>query len=304
MARTDVTEVIERVRRQLNSTVRLEINTLGSTLTTSTNPVTLTYDLTNNVRAGALLAVGTELMRVISVDTLAKECTVLRGYMDSSPEAHASGAEVQINPRYNRFDIFDAILSEIDSWSPDLFTVEDYTATVTGGTTQGIELPSTYQDALGVVSVRRNYTEDSSTVWPEMQFDLHRGRSASLTPNEGTGLFVRITENTGYAKRDGNVAIRIAMPYTSENITEDSDLADTNVTRGLLEVIELGVKARLIADDESGRSGRGIQDEPRRADEVQAGAALSLAQTFLQRYERRRNIEVRRLRTITPYTAW
>lgn len=301
MARTDVTQVIERVRRQLNSTVRLEVNVLGSSLTTTTNPVTLSYDLPNSLRAGAVLAVGTELMRVISVDTGAKEATVIRGYMDSDPEAHASGDEVQINPRFTRFDIFDAMLSEIDSWSPDIFTISDYATTLSGGVTQGIELPSSMIDALGVIDVRRNYTEDDSSVWPAMGFTLHRGRSASLTPTEGSGLFVRLTDNLGYAKADGNVTIRVAMPYTSESITEATDLDDILVTRGLLEVIELGIKARLMADDEVGRSARGHQDEPRRAEEVQGGQALTLGQTFLQRYEKRRAQEVRRLRTIYPF---
>ena len=303
MARTDVTQVIERIRRQLNSTVRLEVSTLGSSLTTTTNPVTLTYDLPNSLRPGAILAVGTELMRVISVDTGAKEATVLRCYMDTDPEAHASGDEVQINPRFTRFDIFDGIIQEIDSWEPDIFTVSDWTTTVTD-TTQGVEVPAAYANAMGVVSVNRNYTEDSSTVWPHMGFTLYRGRSASLTPTEGTGMFIRFTDNTGYARAAGNVVVRMAMPYDSSAVTEDSDLDTILVTRGLLEVIELGVKARLLADDEVGRSARGPQDEPRRAEEVQGGQALTLGQTFLQRYDRRRAQEVRRLRTIHPFQQW
>ena len=303
MARTDVTQVIERIRRQLESTVRLEITTLGSSLTTSTNPITLTYDLPNSLRAGAVLAVGTELMRVISTDPGAKEATVLRGYMDTDPEAHDSGDEVQINPRFTRFDIFDAIISEIDSWSPDIFTTQDWTTTVTDET-QGVEVPAAYSEALGVISVNRNYTEDASTVWPHMGFTLYRGRSASLTPTEGTGMFIRFTDNLGYAKRAGSIAVRMALPIDASTVTEATDLASLFVTPGLLEVIELGVKYRLIADDETGRSARGPQDEPRRAEEVQGGQALSLAQTFLQRYEKRRAQEVRRLRTIYPFQQW
>lgn len=304
MARTEVTQVIERIRRQLNSTVRLEVSTLGSSLTTTTNPVTLTYDLPNSLRPGAILAVGTEIMRVISVDTGAKEATVIRGYMDTDPEAHAAGDEVQINPRFTRFDIFDAVISEMDSWSPDLFTVSDWTTTVSSGVTQGIEVPTAYADALGVIEVRRNYTEDDSAVWPEMHFALHRGRSASLTPTEGTGMFIRFTDNLGYVKADGNVAVRMAVPYDTSTITEATDLAALGVTGGQLEIIELGVKSRLVADEETPRSGRGTQDEPRRAEEVQGGQALSLAQTFLQRYDKRRAQEVRRLRTLYPFKSW
>ena len=83
-----------------------------------------------------------------------------------------------------------------------------------------------------------------------------------------------------------------------------TDLADINISRPMLELIELGVKARLMMDDEIGHSARNAQDEPRRNQDVQPGEALNVAQMMLQRYERRRNIEVRRLRTSYPFQAW
>ena len=305
MARTTVENTIERIRRQLNSTVRLEINTLGATLTTSTNPVTLNYDLSNSVRSGSVLSVGRELMRVISVNTSSKECTVIRGWQDSDAEAHDSGDEVLINPRFTRTDIYDAIIQEIDSWEPDLFKVVDDPETV-AVEAQGFEIASAYSNALGVIEVRRNWTEENSVVWPTMPFTLHRGRSASLTPTEGSGLFIRFTGNIGYTPAAGTVIARLAVPYDSSDITsEASDLvADVGMDAPLLELVEMGVKARLISDDETGRSARNAQDEPRRNEEVPVGAAMNAAQMALQRYERRRNQEVIRLRTRYPFRTW
>lgn len=305
MARSTVANTIERIRRQLDSTVRLEVNTLGATLTTSTNPVTLSYDLGRSIRSGSILSVGRELMRVISVDIAAKECTVIRGWQDSDAEAHAIGDEVLINPRWTRLDIYDGIIQEIDSWDPDIFKIEDQAVTVAENA-KGFEVDSDHADAIGVISVRRNWTEDESVVWPDFPFDLHRGRSASLTPTEGTGLFIRFTGSGGRAPAAGTVVARFAVPYVSGDITAESTdlISDVGLTNSLLELVELGVKARLIMDDETPRSARLVQDEPRIAEETPPGAAMSLAQSILQRYERRRNLEIYRLRQLHSYRTW
>lgn len=303
MARTEVSQTIDRIRRQLNSTVRLEVNTLGGSITAGNTTLSFTYDLSNSLRAGAVLSIGTELLRVISVSTTAKTAVVLRGWQDTDPAIHAIGAEVMINPRFNRFDIYDSIIQEIDSWEPDLFTVTDVTWETTDST-QGVEVPLAQADAIGVTYVRRNWDDDdNSPVWPEYSYDLHRGRPTSLTPTGGSGLFIRFTDQLGYAY-NGDVIAGLCIPYDTTTITEATDLVDIGVTSGQLELIELGVKARLMADDEIGRSARNAQDEPRRNQEVPPNAALSVAQQMLQRYERRRSTEVRRLRTKYPFKGW
>lgn len=305
MARTTVENTIERIRRQLNSSIRLEVNTVAATMTTSTDPITFTYDLPNSVRSGAVLSVGRELMRVVSVNRSAKTANVIRGWEDSDAEAHAIGDEILINPRFTRMDIYDAMLQEIDSWQPDLFKATDIAVTFAEDA-QGFEIPSANSNALGLISLRANITEDESTSWPEYAYTLQRGRSANLTPTEGTGLFVRFTANGGRARGAGTAAVRLAVPYVSTDISDEtSDLVtDVGLDLPLLELVELGVKSRLIMDDEYARTGRGIQDEPRRTEETQPGAALSMAQFTLQRYERRRHQEVDRMRQMYPYRAW
>jgi hypothetical protein len=302
MARTDVSETVERIRRQLNSTVRLEINVLGGSINTTDTTLSFSYDIPNSLRTGAVISIGNELMRVVNTSTAANTADVIRGWQDSDAAAHSLGDEVQINPRFSPMDIFDGIIQEIDSWEPDLFYVMDVTFSTTDST-QGVEIPTANLDAIGVTYVRRNWDEDDSAVWPEYSYVLHRGRPGSISPVEASGLFIRFTDQLGYAY-DGDVIAGLAMPYSTETLTMATDLADLNVNRSMLELIEMGVKGRLMADDEIGHSARNAQDEPRRNQDVQPGEALSVAQQMLQRYERRRNIEVRRLRTRYPFQAW
>lgn len=304
MARDNVDTIIERVRRQLASTVRMEINVLGASLNTTDTTVQLAYALAKSVRSGAVLSIGRELLRVISVDELAQECVVLRGWQDSVAEAHDTGTEVLINPRFTRFDIVDALIEEIDSWQPDLFKVTDVEVAVTEDTT-AFELAVEYADAIGVIEVRRNWTHNADTgVWPTIEYRLQRGTAAAWSAASASGLIIRIANAIGRAYA-GSLLVKVAIPYDTTTIDDETDLiADIGIDRPLLELIELGIKYRLMMADEAGRSARNAQDEPRRNEEVQANQALSLGQSYAQRYERRRAQEVMRFRQRYPLRFW
>ena len=310
MARDNVTQIIERVRRSLASTVRMEVNTLGASLSAIETTVQLTYAVSKSLRSGAVLSIGAELLRVVAVDELAKTADVLRGWQDSTAEAHDSGDEVLINPRFTRFDIFDALTEEIDSWNPDLFYVTDVQMTTTDET-QALELASTYADAIGVMTVRRNWTADQQTsVWPEIEFALQRGSAAAWDATTESGLLIRLTPSVGHRGRSGyanagNLLVTMARPFDASAITEATDLiADLGIERSQLELVELGIKYRLLMDDEQGRSARNAQDEPRRNEEVPPGAAQSIGQATMQRYDRRRAQEIGKLRSRYPMRFW
>lgn len=305
MARDTVSTIIERVNRQLAATVRMEINVLGASLNATETTVTFTHPIPNSLRSGAVLSLNGELMRVITADELAQEAVVLRGWQDSTAAAHTAGTEVHINPRFTRFDILDALIEEIDTWAPDLFDVQ-YVEAATTEETNAVELAAAYAGALGVTTVRRNWTDDAeSLVWPTISYTLQRGSTSVWSAASESGLIVRLTNNGVGRARTGSLLIGVAMPYDPSDITEATVLStDKNITSSLLELIELGIKYRLLQDDEIGRSQRGAQDEPRRAEEVPPNTALTIGQVMQQRYERRRNAEVIRFRTLHPMEAW
>jgi hypothetical protein len=305
MARDTVSNVIERVRRSLASTVRMEINVLGASLNDTDTTVQLSYALTKSLRSGAVLSIGSELLRVIEVDDLAKTVEVLRGWQDSSAQTHASGDEVLINPRFTRFDIFDAIVEEIETWAPDIFYVEHDELAVTDES-YSVELPADKADALAVISVHRNWTEDDRAgVWPEMDFTLQRGTVGTWSATTLSGLLIRFTSGGSGRARAGKVLITLARPYDPSALTEDSDLfEDLGLDRSQMELVELGVKYRLMMDDEQGRSARNAQDEPRRNEEVPPNAAASMGQVLMQRYDRRRAQEMTKLRSRYPLRFW
>jgi len=302
MARDTVSTLIDKIRRQLNSTVRLEITTLGASCLAADTTLTLGYDLADSIRAGAVLSIEQETVRVMSVDVSAKEVTVIRGFQDSTAEDHAVGTEVQVNPRFTRFDIFDAIYDEMAGWTPDLWTTDLYETTVVDDQ-EVVELPAAHADALGVIEVRRNWTATDSSSWPQVEYRLQRGTTA-WTAATNSGLLVRFAE--GYGKMQaGSVMMTIARPFDLSTLADDTDLfTDLGVPYSYLELISLGVKMRLMGDDENGRSARNAQDEPRRNEDVPANTALTVAGQLGQRYERKRRNEVMTLRGRYPLRTW
>jgi hypothetical protein len=264
--------------------------------------LTLGYDLPNSVREGAVLSIENETVRVMGVDVAAKEVTVLRGYQDSDPADHALGVEVQINPRFTRFDIFDALYDEMAGWEPDLWTTDLYETSVADDQ-EVVELPASLINCIGVVDVRRNWTSSESSSWPQADYRLQRGTSAwTAAPN--SGLLIRFAEGSGKMLA-GSVMMTIARPFDLSTLSETTDLfTDLGVPYSYLELIALGVKMRLMGDDENGRSARNAQDEPRRNEDVPAGAAMSVAGQLAQRYERKRRNEVMILRGRYPLRTW
>lgn len=306
MARSTVQNVIERCRRQLASSLRNEVNTLGASLNTTETVVTLTYDLPASLTAGAILSVGRELMRVVSINAASKEATVIRGWQDSDATTHSTSDECLVNPRFTRFDIYDAMVDEISSWAPNLFKVESYQWSI-ADTEETIELPASMADALGVIEVRRQWTaDDDNTAWPTIDWTIMRGTVGTWDQALLSGLVIRLIPNHG-VKRTGKIHALIARPFdvTTADLEESDDLVtDMGLAPSMLDLLVLGVKLRLMGDDEHGRTGRFTQDEPRRTEEVPPGAALTVAQTLRANYQRRMGDEMRKLQDKYRMKSW
>lgn len=301
MARTEVGEVVERVRRQLASSLRYEINVLTPAMNATETTVQFTYALSAGLREGSVISIDRELMRVLSVDRNAKTATVIRGWQDSEAATHTAGTEVWIDPRFTRFDIAEALIDEVNSWGRELYRVADDTLSIVQDA-DTLELPAAWAGAWGVVDVLRNWTEDDSTAWPRIGVKLIRGTSTTGGTYEfegapTSGLLLRFTDRVF----TGKLHVTVALPFTLDTLDDSTDLVtDVGLQASMLDVLALGMKYRLMSDAEHSRSSRMTQDEPRRADEVPVGAALQSAGSMFSVYLRRKSEEANKLRTRYP----
>jgi hypothetical protein len=304
MARYTVNNVIERVRRQLNSSLRHEFNVLSVSASQTDTTLTLQYDLTPAVRAGAIISIGYELMRVTNVDSSLKQITVIRGWHDSNPELHAAGDELLINPRFTRFDIFDALIDELASWETELYRVVSYQWNVDEDQ-DTIEVPLEYEDAVGLVQVYRQWTTSDSTAWPSIKFRLQRGVVGGWDAVSASGMLIRLVTKDNHVPA-GKIHALIAMPFDiAEPLSESSNLVSIlGLTPSQVDLLVQGIKLRLLTDDENIRGSRLGADSSRMDAVNPINATTEMVQTARANYIRRYQEEITKLRARYPMKAW
>lgn len=299
MARSTVSVTIDRIRRQLSSGYRNEINTLASAVTSSQTTITLTFTLTANVVAGAMLSINTELLRVVSVDTSSKTATVIRGFHDSIAATHDLGAEVWINSRFTGLDIYDALLEEIGSYGPQLYQVVTEELTV-ADSQEIVELPVSMADCYGIIDANRYWTDTSSTtqsnVWPRANVRLIRYDPAVWSAFSTSGLALRIIDPVAA----GKIIVKAAVPYHTTFTLAQDLLVHGGLQESMLDVVSMGVRLRLLQANEAGVSARTTQDEPRRAQEVPPGSLVQQGQVSQALYRNRKMEEINKLRSLYP----
>jgi hypothetical protein len=304
MARYTVNNVIERVRRQLNSSLRHEFNVLSVSASQSDTTFTLQYDLTPAVRAGAILSIGYELLRVTDVNASLKQITVIRGWHDSPTESHEAGDELLVNPRFSRFDIFDALIDELASWETELYRVVSYQWTVTEDQ-DTIEIPAAYEDAVGLVQVYRQWDTSDSTAWPSIKFRLQRGVVGGWDAVTASGLLIRLITKNNYVPA-GKIHALIALPFDiAEPLSESSNLVSIlGLSPSQVDLLVQGIKLRLLSDDENIRGSRLGADSSRMDAINPVNATTEMVQTARANYIRRYQEEVTKLRARYPMKAW
>jgi hypothetical protein len=301
MARTEVHSTLKRIRRQLHSGHRSEVNLLDTTLDDNDTSVVLSFDLAQSVIVGAELNIELELMRVTAVDRLNRTCTVIRAWQDSTADAHLAGAEVHVNPRFSLLDLYEAMLAEIQCWGPDLFRVEAITTPIAADT-DTYQLPAAWENCYAVLDVRRYLTQEFDTTpaitsWPATKARLIRGVAGSFDGAPLSGLLLRLVD-TQY---NGSLYVQVALPILLEEPLLTDDLVDdAQIPESLLDVLELGIKLRVFGDGEIARTSRQAQDDARLASETPPGSLSQSYQLMIQQYRYRKNIEINKLRGRYP----
>lgn len=285
----------KKIRRQASKGYRHEVavllgdmNATQETLATVTTPPAA-------LRPGALLCAELEVMLVtaVAINTI----SVVRAFQDSTATAHVGGTQLDISPRFSLLDIVDAMQSEITTWSPQLFYPASMTATVATSSST-YELPLAWSGMLGLLEVLQADGSTAQQTWPRLPCKLIRGAASTFAGAPTSGMLVRFTEPI----RLGSVFLTAALPYQAGTLVATTDL-ETNLflTEGMLDLLSIGAKRRLMLDEVQGRMARQAQDEARRAEETPIGSLVPLAQMENAIYQRRMQEEINRLRHLYPY---
>ena len=296
MARQDSLTTARRIRRQLSSQQRMEVGQLFFDITSSATDLTLVATPPASLRAGTIICIDLEVMWVASVNTATNVVSVIRGYLDSDAAVHLALALVEIAPRFTMLDIVDAMINELNAWGPQLYRTVDQTFTV-DTTVETLQLPLAWADLYGVCQVRQSEVGTTNTVWPQLACKLVRGSAAGFAGASTSGVLLRFLEPL----RSGSVHVVAALPFDATTVPTNGDLLATiGMSNSQLDVLELGVRRRLLLQGDNDLNARQSQDDSRLAEENPVAGMLSIHQLQLALYTRRRTEEANRLARLYP----
>lgn len=264
---TTVADLIEETKRVLYGAVRQPLNRLASAVNTTDLTWTLEFDLKGAVEE-TVLSIDDEMVYVFSRNQPGKTVTVHRGYLGTTPAAHSVGDLVEVNPRFPRYQIKNALRQEIDSWAPKLYRVTPFNLT-SNGSTRSFDVP--YDDVLHLVDVRSSIT--GSTTHPRLlRTDLVRDLDINDFAS-GTALLV-----LGNLPGSAVYRARVARPFDLSTWDDDTDLEeDLGIASYMMAIPPIGAAWRIMSSREIPRTNTGAQPEPRRAEENPPGHINAIA---------------------------
>lgn len=286
---TTVASRVERVRRYLGTT-RRTLNRLAAGITASDTSLTLALP-NKGVSLGSVLAIDDELLHVWDVSSTTVD--VERGFGGTTAAVHAINAVIEVDARFPRVDIKDALREEIDSWPVTLFTVT--TATLTASlTSRAIDLALGGNQFYFVIDVRREPYPGERT-WVAVEGRVERNLPTADFAS-GSALFVYdLPEQTR------RLQVTYAKPFSTTVFTDATDLeATVGLAPYMVDIPVFGAAWRLLAGQEAERSNMRRQGEPRTAEEVPPGFALSTAAGMQKLRDKRISEAAERLRAQYP----
>lgn len=266
-------QLVNRTQRQILSGTVEERNKLSGSLTSTATSVVFQYELAG-IRAGSIIQVDSELMYVWEVNTGTKTATVERAFNGTVAAAHLTSAYVLVNPRFPRHQIIEAIndeLSDLSSPMNGLFRVKSVDINY-NGSDRMINFP-VIEDVIDLTEVRIRYLSTDYLKVPKVALTRNLP-----TSDFGSGIALTINQTV----RSGQ--LRVSYKTGFGRLVNESD--DVQAIAGFPlsaeDLLVIGAQIRLVSPREIKRNFTESQGEPRRAEEVTAGAVASSITNLLR----------------------
>jgi hypothetical protein len=289
--------LISDCERNLLAGDRDELNLLTNSAGAGDTTLTFTYGM-NGIVQGSYIGLDLEIVYVWSV--AGQVATVQRGMLNTTAATHAASTLAYVNPKFSKFDIFNALNVEIADISPELFQVKSFTLT-----TQPVQLtytvPAINTDLLDVLEIRY-IRPDATFRWDRItrrEFQVMRNMPTTGDGGFSSGMGIRIDPEAGiYPGRP--MTVRYSAPFSPLTALTDDAVAVTGLPVSSLDIPPLGAAARLMGVREAKRAFVESTMDTRRASEVPTGASARAAQLLLSLVQNRIRSEVQALRVQWP----
>lgn len=275
-----VGEVVDRcLNVWLLGTYSAQFNVLDQQADALQNEFVCRFPL-GELTPGGLIALDDELMHVYERDDTNNRFLAVRGVRGTQASVHLAGSAIEINPRFPRRMVREVMVEELDGWPDTLYAVQQYESSIAAN--------------VGTLTVPANVGDFATR-------QVVRVRRASLS-------FVddRIRRTAGYELEERSSGTQIVLDRVEsmtttfivtvgcdfntdpiEDFGDEADLlTDCGLTKGMLEVLELGAAWRLLTGRASVRLFPEAEGQARSAQEVGAHDIPILANSIMAMRER------------------
>lgn len=263
---TTLAEVIEDTRNDFLVTARDEIDILDGAINALVETITVT-DGASGLQHGTVLSIDLELLRVRTVT--GTSATVLRGWGGSTAATHVDGSIVYVNPKVPDYRVFRAVNAELDSLSSPangLFRIAALDLTYQSGV-MGYDLAGA-TNVIDILDV--NYDQPGiDRAWAQINRDDWRLERSMATSAFASGY--GLVFNAG-GSPSSPIRVRYKTGYTRLAALADDVEAVSGLHSEAHDILGLGAAIRLGLGRENQRNLIDAQSQPRRSEEVPAGA--------------------------------
>lgn len=296
---TTTAQLISDTERLLLTGDRDELNQLASSVSDTVTSFTFTYD-NQGIQQGSYISIDLEVCYVWAVNTSAKTATVQRAMLSTTAAAHDASSIVYVNPKFTKWDIFNALNVELADLAPELFQVKSFDLT-TQPVQKTYTVPAINTDLLEILEIRYQ-PPGAELQWARItRWTQSVLRDMPTTGDGGfsSGMGIRIDD----ALYPGRVmTVRYAAPFTALTSLTNNVESVTGLPASAIDIPPMGAAARLMGVREAKRAFAESEVDTRRASEVPVGASARAAQVILTLLESRVRSEVMALRQQWPMT--
>ena len=302
---SDVGKLVDRVYREylepmddLQSYTLLETGINDSEQTISFDGTLLTQEEEDVMEAGSIIEIGQELLLCKVLDTVNNTVTVNRGVRGTTATAHSAGATIKIAPVFPRKNVYDAVVDQINTLFPSLFSVDVQEITASTGYTLigSYDSPGTNNYIVSVMKAISQYTDfaagsDSTGVVfaPVVCQLVELPNPFTYTDSNGTSR--TITYTTGPSVVNALQFSNISAGHTTyvtfkkkfiEPTAETDTLASIGLEPEYEGIIMAGVTAQLISGRDLPKATAEYITEQMAISNYPVGSSTSIRNSLLQ----------------------
>jgi hypothetical protein len=267
---TTVGDLLTRVQRDALLASRGAVYTLASAYTAGTTSLSVNEQI-SHIGQGSILAIDYELFYVQAVSSGTGLVTVIPGYFGTTPANHDINAVVEVDTRFPKAVMLDEVEHEILSWGRQLWRISTDDLTISrsertydldGFTGEIFFLLDVRLRPVGTTTDFWNFSW-TGDAWPHAEARLLRNMTVADFPS---GTAIQLKE---FPQKSTLARIAVAQPFDLSPFTTTTDLiADVGLRREWIDVLELGVRARILTHTVTGRSDWRTGTMSRAAEEV------------------------------------